>query len=359
MIGVLDIYGFEIFGKNGFEQFCINYCNEKLQQLFIELTLKSEQEEYAREGIPWSHIDYFNNNVICDLIDAKNRGIYALLDEECLRPGDVSDLTFLQKLNSQVKQHKHFDSREKSKSDKTLDPTSFRLKHYAGDVTYCVDGFLEKNLDTVNRDALYLFNTSSKASLSTMFPESPSNADLKRPETSGTQFKNSIQSLTKNLLQKQPHYVRCIKPNTQKQSSIFEEDLVHHQCRYLGILENVRVRRAGYCFRMDYSVFVEKFKAIAKETWPNWRGNPKDGALKIVMALKWRNDDYALGASKIFIRTPSHVVEILEKFETIKLWLVIKIQSRFRAHLEQIRYRKWRRRVIALQSWWKGVKVRN
>ncbi|EDO63356.1 AGAP011726-PA, partial [Anopheles gambiae str. PEST] len=102
VMGILDIYGFEIFKKNSFEQFCINFCNEKLQQLFIELTLKQEQEEYLREGIEWVPVEYFDNKVICNLIEEKHKGIVALMDEECLRPGDPTDLSFLAKMNDNL-----------------------------------------------------------------------------------------------------------------------------------------------------------------------------------------------------------------------------------------------------------------
>ena len=120
VIGVLDIYGFEIFESNSFEQFCINYCNEKLQQLFIELTLKTEQEEYQREGIEWEEVKYFNNAIICEMIDMNTTGMIALLDEECLRPGDATDQTYLDKLNSRFRGHAHYESRETSRSDKSL-----------------------------------------------------------------------------------------------------------------------------------------------------------------------------------------------------------------------------------------------
>jgi len=155
VIGVLDIYGFEIFDKNSFEQFCINYCNEKLQQLFIELTLKTEQvhpyfilqhdelliielqEEYVREGIRWTPVDYFNNKIICDLIDAKPIGVIALLDETCL-VANSTDLTFIDKLNRNFNKHKHYESYGTT-NNRQIPNDTFRLKHYAGDVNYCVD----------------------------------------------------------------------------------------------------------------------------------------------------------------------------------------------------------------------------
>uniref|UniRef100_A0A2A4ITT6 Myosin motor domain-containing protein n=1 Tax=Heliothis virescens TaxID=7102 RepID=A0A2A4ITT6_HELVI len=122
LIGVLDIYGFEIFETNSFEQFCINYCNEKLQQLFIELVLKQEQEEYAREGIQWTPIKYFNNRVICELVDAPHQGLIAIMDEACLNPTKISDQQLLEAMDRRLNGHKHYTSRQ-------LAPTDKKLKH--------------------------------------------------------------------------------------------------------------------------------------------------------------------------------------------------------------------------------------
>lgn len=116
VIGILDIYGFEIFDTNGFEQFCINYCNEKLQQLFIELVLKQEQEEYQRENINWQHIDYFNNKIICDLVEQQHKGMISIIDEASFSVGKVDDETLLEHLSKQLKEHKHFASRSVSQS---------------------------------------------------------------------------------------------------------------------------------------------------------------------------------------------------------------------------------------------------
>ena len=150
VIGVLDIYGFEIFGKNSFEQFCINYCNEKLQQLFIELVLQQEQEEYKREGIQWEHIEYFNNVVICQLIEQQHKGIIALMDEACLNVGKVTDEMLLEEMDRKLKSHKHYTSRRTDPMNKLLSHSEdFLIKHYAGDVVYTISGFIEKNRDTL------------------------------------------------------------------------------------------------------------------------------------------------------------------------------------------------------------------
>ncbi len=143
-IGVLDIYGFEIFESNSFEQFCINFVNEKLQQIFIEKTIHQEQEEYKREGIKWTEIPFFNNKIVCELVEKKPLGILAFLDEECLLGGNASDKSFLDKLQRNFKDHKHFEKVQKCDTD-------FVVKHYAGDVRYNVNGFLDKNKDLVRR----------------------------------------------------------------------------------------------------------------------------------------------------------------------------------------------------------------
>uniref|UniRef100_A0A8C9FCY9 Myosin IG n=1 Tax=Pavo cristatus TaxID=9049 RepID=A0A8C9FCY9_PAVCR len=153
VIGVLDIYGFEIFDTNSFEQFCINYCNEKLQQLFIELILRQEQAEYQREGITWQNIEYFSNEPIVELVEQPHRGILALLDEACLAVGTVTDALFLANMDARLGHHPHYSSRKLCPTDKTMEfDRDFRIKHYAGDVTYSVEGFLDKNKDTLFQD---------------------------------------------------------------------------------------------------------------------------------------------------------------------------------------------------------------
>ncbi|XP_065053093.1 unconventional myosin-Ia-like [Rhopilema esculentum] len=383
VIGVLDIYGFEVFKSNAFEQFIINYCNEKLQQLFIELTLKSEQEEYVREGVEWIHIDYFNNAIICDLIEKQNTGILALLDEECLRPGDVTDKTFLEKLNNRCINHAHFDSRVKSRSDTSIDHDCFKLKHYAGDVTYDVNNFIDKNNDPLYRDMSVAMYNCSHLLLKDMFPEgNPSYKNKKRPPTVGTQMKVSVAELVKNMSSKQPHYIRCIKPNDTKSAVQFTEQIVRHESRYLGLLENIRVRRAGYCFRQRYELFLERYKMLSDATWPNWKNGPaKDGVKNILDAFNIRSPDCEYGKSKLFIRDPRTVflledqrkrrivdlVVLLQK--TVRGWVArhkfqkmkaseIKIASFYKMHRERKKYIHFKTSVIFIQAVLRGYKAR-
>ncbi|NXG38092.1 MYO1G protein, partial [Dromaius novaehollandiae] len=205
VIGVLDIYGFEIFDTNSFEQFCINYCNEKLQQLFIELILRQEQAEYQREGITWQNIEYFNNELIVELVEQPHRGILALLDEACLAAGTVTDTLFLNSMDTRLGRHPHYASRKLCPTDKTMEfGRDFRIKHYAGDVTYSVEGFLDKNKDTLFQDFKRLLYNSADPVLRAMWPDGEQSITevTKRPLTAATLFKNSIVALVDNLASK-------------------------------------------------------------------------------------------------------------------------------------------------------------
>jgi len=336
VIGVLDIYGFEIFEVNSFEQFCINYCNEKLQQLFIELTLKAEQEEYRKEGIQWEDVKYFDNAIICNMIDAPQKGMIAILDEECLRPGKTSDQTFLEKMNEVFKEHKHYESAETNRKDKSLERDVFRIKHYAGDVTYRVTSFLDKNTDSLFKDLKSVGYNSSNPIAKEIFPDGASiNESSKRPITAGTSFKTSLADLVSNLVSKNPHYVRCIKPNSKKASYIFDRDLCLHQVRYLGLLENVRVRRAGFAYRQQYEVWLNRYRMLAKQTWPTYKGAAKNGVELLCKALALKPDEYRMGVSKIFIRYP---------------------QTLFR--FEEEREKSFDRMAVTMQKMWKGYKAR-
>jgi len=304
-IGVLDIYGFEIFQKNGFEQLCINYVNEKLQQIFIQLTLKAEQEEYAAEGIPWENIDYFNNKICCDLIESKRNpiGLLSLLDDVCNFPKG-SDEKYLAKVGESYTQHAHL----------TMDGgiNEFTVKHYAGDVTYCVEGFIDKNKDLLYNDLIDLTQCSRSQFIMNLFPEAREVQTKKRPTTAGFKIKTSIGLLVDTLSKCQPHYCRCIKPNEKKARNCFDSKLTLHQVRYLGLLENVRVRRAGFAYRQFYDKFFFRYRVCCDETWPSWSGSHQDGALAILRPMNLDAKEIAKGKTKLFVRHPETVFQLEE-----------------------------------------------
>ena len=222
-LGVLDIFGFEIFEKNAFEQFCINYVNEKLQQIFIELTLKSEQEEYLKEGIQWTPIDYFNNKIVVELIESKKPpGIMAVLDDICFTmhaQNDGADEKFVQvfepfylfvmnyqgshlkkKLGMSCSQNKHFQGMQRQ----------FVIHHYAGSVTYDCDGFADANKDTLFKDLIQLMQMSTNTFIVALLPEEIDESDKKRPTTMSFKIKNQSQELVDTLMRSVPSYVRCV-----------------------------------------------------------------------------------------------------------------------------------------------------
>uniref|UniRef100_A0A8C5FDK9 Unconventional myosin-Ic-like n=1 Tax=Gadus morhua TaxID=8049 RepID=A0A8C5FDK9_GADMO len=304
VIGLLDIYGFEVFQHNSFEQFCINYCSEKLQQLFIELTLRSEQEEYETEGVAWEPVQYFDNKVICDLIEEKHKGIISILDEECVRPGEACDLSFLEKLEDTLGGHAHFVTHKlaNGKTRRVLGREEFRLLHYAGEVNYTVTGFLDKNNDTLYRSLKEVMCQSTNHIVEHCFRRGEL-VDQKRPEMAATQFKNSLTKLMETLMSKEPSYVRCIKPNDAKQPGRFDEVLVRHQVKYLGLMENLRVRRAGFAYRRHFEAFLQRYKPLCPETWPVWQGELAEGVSTLVQYLGYKPEEYKMGRYLVLMNT--------------------------------------------------------
>lgn len=360
VMGVLDIYGFEIFedGENSFEQFIINYCNEKLQQIFIELTLREEQEEYIREGIEWTNIEYFNNAIICDLIENHQNGILAMLDEECLRPGTVTDETFLDKLNTICAEHQHFESRlsksSKFLTDHSLPHNCFRIQHYAGKVLYRSEGFVDKNNDLLYRDLSQAMYKANHLLMKQLFPEgNPAKVNLKRPLTAGFQFRASVGTLMRNLQTKNPNYIRCIKPNDKKASHIFTDSLVCHQVRYLGLMENVRVRRAGYAFRQAYEPCLERYKMLCKRTWPHWRGPAREGVEVLMADLQVPVEEFSYGRSKIFIRNPRTLFTLEERRRQCLQDLATLIQKIYRGWKCRSHFLLLKKSQIVVAAWYR------
>ncbi|XP_074527408.1 unconventional myosin-Ih [Halichoeres trimaculatus] len=359
VIGLLDIYGFEVFYVNSFEQFCINYCNEKLQQLFIQLTLKAEQEEYEAEDIEWEPVQFFNNKIICDLIEEKHRGIISILDEECLRPGDATDLTFLERLEDKMGIHPHFVTHKLADkmTRKTLDRGDFRLLHYAGEVTYCVVGFLDKNNDLLYRNIKDLICQSKNAIVrecfSTVDPDSK-----RRPETVATQFKSSLLKLTEILMAKEAWYIRCLKSNESKQQGQFDEALIRHQVKYLGLMEHLRVRRAGFAYRRKYEDFLKRYKPLCPATWPHWRGLPADGVEVLVQHLGYFPNEYKMGRTKIFIRHPRTLYATEDAFEKCKHELASRLQAQYKGYRVKGEFKKQKEAATKIETCWRGVQAR-
>ncbi|XP_062546229.1 unconventional myosin ID [Armigeres subalbatus] len=354
VIGVLDIYGFEIFDQNSFEQFCINYCNEKLQQLFIELVLKQEQEEYRREGIKWTNVDYFNNQIICELVEQPHKGVISIMDEACLNVGKITDEMLLDAMDKKLSHHPHYSSRQLKPMDKELKHRQdFRITHYAGDVIYCVHGFIEKNRDTLFQDFKRLLYHSKDNLITSMWPEGAQDISktTKRPLTAGTLFQRSMAELVATLLKKEPFYVRCIKPNDIKSASVFDDVRVEHQVRYLGLLENVRVRRAGFVHRQLYEKFLLRYKMISQYTWPNFRsGSDRDG-VKVLINEKNFSHDVEFGKTKIFLRSPQTLFSLEKQRNDMIPHIVTLLQKQVRGWICRQQYKKMKAAIVIMRHY--------
>lgn len=360
VIGVLDIYGFEVFPVNSFEQFCINYCNEKLQQLFIQLILKQEQEEYEREGITWQSIEYFNNATIVELVEQPRRGILAVLDEACSTAGPITDRIFLQTLDTHHRHHPHYSSRQLCPTDKTMEfGRDFQIKHYAGDVTYSVEGFIDKNRDSLFQDFKRLLYNSMDPTLRAMWPDGQQDITevTKRPLTAGTLFKNSMIALVENLASKEPFYIRCIKPNEDKVPGRLDEAHCRHQVEYLGLLENVRVRRAGFASRQPYPRFLLRYKMTCEYTWPNHLLGSDREAVSALLEQHGLQGDVAFGHSKLFIRSPRTLVTLEQSRAHLIPIIVLLLQKAWRGTLARWRCRRLRA-IYTIMGWFRRHKVR-
>ncbi|KAJ1729673.1 class II myosin [Coemansia biformis] len=329
-IGVLDIYGFEIFEQNSFEQLCINYVNEKLQQIFIELTLKSEQEEYVRERIKWEPIDYFNNKVVCDLIEAKRPpGVFAAMNDACATAHadpKAADQSLSQRLGA-CSHSKHFE----------LYDGNFTVKHYAGDVTYAIPGMTDKNKDQLLRDHLELCKSSGSQFLQGLFPEDLAQDSKKRPPTASDRIKQSANELVAKLMQSQPSYIRTIKPNENKSPSEFHDQRVLHQVKYLGLCENIRVRRAGFAYRQTFDKFVERFYLLSARTSYAgdfiWTGDSKSACVQILKDTDIASDGWQMGTTKVFIRQPEIIWGLESQRERYWHNMAHRIQAAWRRHM--------------------------
>ncbi|KAI8985425.1 P-loop containing nucleoside triphosphate hydrolase protein [Pilobolus umbonatus] len=330
-VGVLDIYGFEIFEENSFEQMCINYVNEKLQQIFIELTLKAEQEEYVREQIHWTPIKFFNNKVVCDLIEEKRPpGIFAALNDACATAhadNGAADNSFVQRLGF-LSSNAHFESRG----------SKFLIRHYAGDVLYNIGGMTDKNKDALLKDLLNLATSSTNEFISsTLFPERLDPNSKKRPPTASDKIKISCNALVSKLMLCHPSYIRTIKSNDNRSPSEFDTKRVLHQIQYLGLCENIRVRRAGFAYRTTFEKFVERFYLLCPSTGYAgeyiWNGDASSGVLQILNHNNIPTDEWQMGTSKIFIRRPETIFA-LENLRD-KYWhnMATRIQRAWRAYV--------------------------
>jgi myosin I len=347
-IGILDIYGFEIFEKNSFEQLCINYVNEKLQQIFIQLTLKTEQEEYAREQIQWTPIQYFDNKVVCSLIeDKKPPGVFAALNDACATAhadSGAADQTFVGRLNF-LANNPHFENRQ----------GQFIVKHYAGDVHYAVQGMTDKNKDQLLKDLLNLIGASGNSFVHELFPNQVNQDDKRRPPTAGDKIKQSANELVDTLMQATPSYIRTIKPNENKSPKEYNEANVMHQIKYLGLQENVRIRRAGFAYRQTFDKFVERFALLSPRLSYageyTYTGDVRTASKIIFEDTSIPKEEWQMGTTKAFIKTPETLFGLEHMRDRYWHNMAVRIQRAWRNYL---RYRA--EAATRIQRFWRKSK---
>lgn len=356
-IGVLDIFGFENFKINSFEQLCINYANENLQQFFVRHIFKMEQDEYDKERINWSKIQFKDNQLTLDMIAEKPLNIIALVDEETRFPKGT-DESLLVKLHNQHGKNPTY-SQPKSKSDPT-----FGVIHFAGTVFYNSKGFLEKNRDTFSNDLLELISTSKNKFLASLFREdyefSKSADTKKKSRTLGYQFKTSLEELMTTLSKCNPFFVRCVKPNEMKIPNNFDRLLCTRQLRYSGMMETIRIRKAGYPIRHTFGQFINRYRLLNSSIAAAGQGDDASNACKlatIVLGESSNEGGWQKGLTKIFIKDV-HDAQLEDAREVVFTSKAIIIQRVLRGAMARKHFAQMKGSMMVIQQHWRAFVTR-
>ncbi|NWI11345.1 MYH6 protein, partial [Crypturellus soui] len=357
-IGVLDIAGFEIFDFNSFEQLCINFTNEKLQQFFNHHMFVLEQEEYKKEGIEWEFIDFGMDLQACiDLIE-KPMGIMSILEEECMFP-KASDMTFKAKLyDNHLGKSANFG---KPRNVKGKPEAHFSLVHYAGTVDYNILGWLEKNKDPLNETVVGLYQKSALKLLASLFSNYSStdaggdSSKGKGAKKKGSSFqtvsalhRENLNKLMANLKTTHPHFVRCLIPNERKAPGVMDNPLVMHQLRCNGVLEGIRICRKGFPNRILYGDFRQRYRILNPAAIPEGQFiDSRKGAEKLLGSLDIDHNQYKFGHTKVFFK--AGLLGHLEEMRDERLSRIItRIQAQARGQLMRIEFKKILERRDAL-----------
>ncbi|WOL13269.1 myosin-8-like isoform X2 [Canna indica] len=329
-----------------FEQFCINLTNEKLQQHFNQHVFKMEQEEYTKEQIDWSYIEFVDNQDILDLIEKKPGGIVALLDEACMLPRSTHE-TFAEKLYQTFKNNKRFSKPKLSRS-------GFTISHYAGEVTYQTELFLDKNKDYVVAEHQELLNASKCSFVSGLFPPLEDASKTSKFSSIGSRFKQQLQALLETLSATEPHYIRCVKPNNLLKPAIFENHNVLQQLRCGGVMEAIRISCAGYPTRRTFCEFVDRFGILAPEVL---NGSCDDKTASSKLLSKTNLKGYQVGKTKVFLRA-GQMAELDAIRNEVLGRSASLIQRKVRSYLAHKSYLLLRKSAIEIQAVCRGQLAR-
>uniref|UniRef100_A0A2K6S0A1 Myosin-2 n=1 Tax=Saimiri boliviensis boliviensis TaxID=39432 RepID=A0A2K6S0A1_SAIBB len=349
-IGVLDIAGFEIFDFNSLEQLCINFTNEKLQQFFNHHMFVLEQEEYKKEGIEWTFIDFGMDLAACIELIEKPMGIFSILEEECMFP-KATDTSFKNKLYEQhLGKSANF---QKPKVVKGKAEAHFSLIHYAGTVDYNITGWLDKNKDPLNETVVGLYQKSAMKTLANLFSgaqtaEAEAGGGAKKGgkkkgssfQTVSALFRENLNKLMTNLRSTHPHFVRCIIPNETKTPGAMEHELVLHQLRCNGVLEGIRICRKGFPSRILYADFKQRYKVLNASAIPEGQFiDSKKASEKLLGSIDIDHTQYKFGHTKVFFK--AGLLGLLEEMRDDKLaQLMTRTQARCRGFLARVEYQK-------------------
>uniref|UniRef100_A0A8C6ISF6 Uncharacterized protein n=1 Tax=Melopsittacus undulatus TaxID=13146 RepID=A0A8C6ISF6_MELUD len=336
-IGVLDIAGFEIFDFNSLEQLCINFTNEKLQQFFNHHMFVLEQEEYKKEGIEWTFIDFGMDLAACIELIEKPMGIFSILEEECMFP-KATDTSFKNKLYDQhLGKSNNF---QKPKPGKGKAEAHFSLVHYAGTVDYNITGWLEKNKDPLNETVIGLYQKSSVKTLALLFASVGGEAGEFSKLSSSCCTVENLNKLMTNLRSTHPHFVRCIIPNETKTPGAMEHELVLHQLRCNGVLEGIRICRKGFPSRVLYADFKQRYKVLNASAIPEGQFiDSKKASEKLLGSIDVDHTQYKFGHTKVFFK--AGLLGLLEEMRDEKLaQLITRTQARCRGFLSRVAYQR-------------------
>ncbi|XP_063162991.1 unconventional myosin-VIIb isoform X2 [Candoia aspera] len=367
-IGLLDIFGFENFSTNSFEQFCINFANEHLQQFFVLHIFKLEQEEYLAEQITWNHIDFKDNCTALEVIVLKPMNIVSLIDEESRFPKGT-DTTMLNKINLHHGRNKIYIS------PRNVHDTVFGINHFAGAVYYQSEGFLEKNRDMLSSDIMQLVHSSENKFLKEIFQvdtgthvlpfgrgtikhlgkDSLKGSDsAKRLPTLGGQFKQSLEQLMKILSSCQPYFIRCLKPNDQKKPMQFDRELCIRQLRYSGMMETIRIRKAGYPIRYRFADFLHRYKVLQPvSAGEQLKNDVRQCCICICRRVMGKDDEWKVGKTKVFLKDYHDTVLEVQRDKVLREKAIL-IQKVLRGFKDRKQFLKQRHSAVVIQTAWRG-----
>uniref|UniRef100_A0A3Q3GXR8 Unconventional myosin-VIIa-like n=1 Tax=Labrus bergylta TaxID=56723 RepID=A0A3Q3GXR8_9LABR len=345
-IGLLDIFGFENFNKNSFEQLCINFANEQLQQFFVKHVFKLEQDEYTRENIVWKHIDYKDNQSTLDVLASKPMNMLALIDEESNFPKGT-DTTMLQKMNQ------HHGKGGIYIPPKNNYETQFGVQHFAGVVYYDSTGFLEKNRDALSTDLIQMVQTSANKLL-----KQQASDGKKRVPTLIGQFRLSLDSLMKTLTVCQPYFIRCIKPNDFKKPMLFDRELCIRQLRYSGMMETIRIRKAGYPVRYTFQEFLDRYRVLLKTSLCDPKTESQEKCCESICETVLDGEgDWKTGKTKIFLKDSHDTMLEVERMKELNTKALL-IQKVLRGYKYRRQYLRQKAGALVIQKYWRGHKGR-